>query len=384
MLSPADIHALALRQYPAVLRAIALGESAFPKDIRFGRPKPAADWSILQAEITALAQAKLGYEIEWEETNTRRWGRQRLPVRVWFQNEADYLRMIGKTREVEVLRENLSITRSRCPELEGWLASHVMRLIEHARIWPEVLHVCRYFIDHPCPLRYARELPIPVGTKFIDERRPLFRSLFDFLLPPGTIDTASEHFETRYGLLFDEPLIRLKVLCPKFAATLQPAVSDLSIPLSQSRTLPWHGHTVLIVENKMTFLTLPPLTDTIAIFGGGNAAALLETLSWLSQSRLFYWGDLDIHGFHILARLRTAFPEVQSVLMDSRPLELFQGHCIPAKSSSYQNVEGLRPSEAAVYELLRRGQILLEQEKIPHAFAVKTLHDRITPPPSAH
>lgn len=380
MLSPADIHAQALRQYPAVLRAIALGESTFPKDIRFGRPNPAADWSVLQTETTALAQAKLGYEIDWEEINTRRWGRQRLPVRVWFQHEADYLRMIGKTSEVQRLRENLSITRDRCPELTGWLASHVMRVVEYAPDWPDVLQVCRYFIDHPRPLRFARELPIHVGTKFVDERRPLFRSLFDFLLPAETIDTASEHFETRYGLLFDEPLIRLRILCPRFSSKFQPSIDDLSIPLSQCRALPWQGHTVLIVENKMTFLTLPPLTDTIAIFGGGNAAALLNALPWLSQSRLFYWGDLDVHGFHILARLRTAFPQVQSVLMDDRPLELFTNHRINAKPSAYQNTDRLTPSEAAVYELLQRGEILLEQEKIPHVFAIKTLHDRIDPP----
>lgn len=380
MLSPADIEAQAFRQYPAILRAIATGEAAFPRDVRFGRPNPTSEWATLQTEISALAQANLGYEIEWEEINTHRWGRQRLPVRVRFRTESDYLQMIGKTAEVGRLRNNLTITRQQCPELENWIGPHIMRLVEHEQAWPDVLQVCRHFIDHPRPGRYARELPIPVGTKFIEERRPLFRSLFDFLLPAETITSESEHFETRYGLRFDEPLIRLRVLDPNLAGTLPLPVNDLSVPVSQCRVLPWAGHTVLIVENKMTFLTLPALSDTLVIYGGGNAAALLTALPWLAQSRLFYWGDLDVHGFHILARFRQAFPQTQSVLMDATLLDLFAIYRVSASATTYENTTGLTSEEQAAYALLKQQRTLLEQEKIPHAYAVEALHAKVAPP----
>jgi len=381
MLSPADIHAQALRHYPALLRAIVSGEAFFPKDIRFGRPDPSGDWATLQAEITALAQAGPGYEVEWEESNTRRWGRQRLPVRVWFRSEDAFLGMIGKTAEVGRFRHTLARTRQQCPELEGWLAPHVLRLVEHAADWPGVLEVCRYFIQHPRPGYYARELPIPVGTKFIEERRPLFRSLLDFLLPAGAIVAESDHFETRYGLRFDEPSIRMRLLDPALTATLGVPVSDLAAPLSECRALPWAGLTVLIVENKMTFLTLPALSGTVSIWGGGNAAALLTTLPWLVRCRLFYWGDLDVHGFHILDQFRQSFPAVHSVMMETALLDRFAAFRVDASAADYESTSNLTIAEQAVYARLSRERTLLEQEKITHAYAVERLRAEVAPAP---
>lgn len=381
MLSPADIHAQALRHYPALLRANVSGEAFFPKDVRFGRPDPSGDWATLQAEISALAQARTGYEIEWEYFNTRRWGRQRLPVRVWFRDESAYLGTIGKTAEVERFRETLTRTRRECPELEGWLGPHVLRLVEHAADWPGVLHVCRYFIDHPRPGRYARELPIPVGTKFIEERKPLFRSLLDFLLPTSAVVTASDHFETRYGLRFDEPLIRMRLLDPALAATLGMPASDLSIPLAQCRLLGWEPATVLIVENKMTFLTLPALTGTLALWGGGNAAALLTTLPWFARCQLVYWGDLDIHGFHILDQFRQSFPTARSILMEAALLDRFAAFRVAANAAAYESTAHLTAEEQATYARLRQERTLLEQEKIPHAYAAERLRSEVAPDP---
>jgi hypothetical protein len=352
-------------------------------DIRFGRPAPGADWTTLQNEITALAQADLGYKIEWEEINTRRWGSQRLPTRVWFEQEADYFHLLGKTEEVRRLRVNLELTRHHCPELEGWLASHVMRLVEDAHHWSDVLQVCRYFIAHPRPRRYARELPIAVSTKFIEEHRPLFRSLFDHLLPGDTIDASTDHFETRYGLNFDEPLIRLRLLCDQLAETLRMPVRDLSVPVSQARVLPWTKHTVVIVENKMTFLSLPALAGTLAIWGGGNAAALLVSFPWLANCRLFYWGDLDVHGFHILARLRGTFPHLQNVLMNETVLDRFPAYQVSANIASYENTSGLTPAEQATYLRLKEKTLLLEQEKISHAYAVEMLRAQIESSPES-
>lgn len=368
MLSPADIQAQALRQYAAVLRAIVVGDAVFPKEIRFGRPNPAAEWTTLQAEITALAQAKLGYEIEWEEINTRRWGRQRLPVRVWFQHEGDFLRMIGKSDEVSRFRSNLDLTRQQCPELEGWLASHVLRIVEHERVWPEVLQVSRYFVDHPRPGLYLRELPIAVGTKFIEDRRSLFRSLFDFLLPTETITLNSDHFETRYGLRYDEPLIRLRVLDRALQYSLGLPVTDVAIPLSQFQGLPWRDLVVVVAENKMNFLTLPEC-DAVGVWGGGDAAALLATAPWLKTCNILYWGDTDAHGFEILAHLRRTFPRVVSIMMDRTTLAEFTDFIVKARPSATDQTMGLTADELALHAHVRLRNLLLEQEKIPAAYS---------------
>lgn len=375
MLSPDDIKALGLRKYPAVLRAIAAGENPFPMPIRFGQPSPGADWSVLQREITALAaaEAATGYVIAWEEKNTRRWGRQRLPTEVSFAAEADYLRMLGKTAEVQRFRTNLALTRHHCPELESWLASHASRVVDNASDWPDVLQVCRYFIGNPRPDRYARELPIPVGTKFIENRRALFRSLLDFLLPAETVRQDAEHFETRFGLRYDEALIRWRVLDPALLQSLRLPASDLSAPFSQFQALPWRDLRVVIVENKMTFLTLPALNGVIAVWGGGNAATLLPDALWLNECSLYYWGDLDAHGLNILARLRRAWPGVAAVMMDEETLDRFEAYHVAAAPAPADPAGPLGEHELRLYRRLQTNNVLLEQEKISHAYALQKL-----------
>ncbi|BFO23151.1 hypothetical protein SHKM778_95390 (plasmid) [Streptomyces sp. KM77-8] len=50
--------------------------------------------------------------------------------------------------------------------------------------------------------------------------------------------------------------------------------------------------------------------------GSGYAASLLRHLPWLADIDLWYWGDIDTHGFAILSRVRGHFPHTRSLLMD--------------------------------------------------------------------
>src|SRR5436309_330696 len=115
MLNADDIQRLCQRKYPAFLKSVITGERFFPLDIRFGRPSTTDEWEKLRREITALAKGKVGYRIDWAETNTRRWGRQKFPERVWFENEAEFLGAVRKREEVEMFRTNLALTREQCP-----------------------------------------------------------------------------------------------------------------------------------------------------------------------------------------------------------------------------------------------------------------------------
>jgi hypothetical protein len=379
MLSPDDIRAACRKKHPAFLRALVTGEAFFPLEIRFGRPSTTAAWATLQSEISALALAQddCGYRIDWAEINTRQWGRQRLPERVWFEHEAAFIRLLGKSAEVERFRRNVDLARNRCPGLDDWLGSHVARIIEHADDWPGLLEVCRYFLEHPRPGLYARELPVAVGTKFIEEHRPILRSLLDHLLPPEAVDTTTDHFESRYGLRHEEALVRLRLLDPELQGTLGVPLDDITTPLSRLRALGWTGLRVLIVENKMTFLTLPPLPGTVGLWGGGNAASLLASVEWLGRCRVIYWGDLDVHGFHILSRLRRAFPATESLMMNDATLDAHARYRVASPAATYDEIEHLSPAERHTYARLQAESILLEQEKIPHAHAVAALHEAL-------
>ena len=372
MLGPDDIQRLCERRYPGFLRSIVTGEEFFPLRVAFGRPSGSDEWPTLQAEISALAGATMGYRIDWDEINTRRWGRQRLPVRVFFENEPEFLTLLRKHAEVRAFRENLAHTREALPELTAWLPGNVLRVVEFGPVWRELLMVCRYFLAHPRPQLYVRQLPLPVDTKFVERHQGILRELLDFLLP-ATARLETSHFEERFGLRYEEASIRFRLLDPDLKRRLTLPVDDLNVPLSQFRDLGFRGSRILIVENKMTFLTLPPLTEGIGVFGGGVAAELLTSVVWLRDCRIVYWGDLDVHGFHILARLRRGLPQVKSVMMNAEVLDRFMTPAATGKPATHEFVETLTSAERQAYAQVQAGNLLLEQEKIPHAFAVAEL-----------
>src|SRR6266542_1497181 len=377
MLSPDDIQQLCERKYPAFLRSVVTGEQFFPMPIRFGRPSTADDWEKLRREISALANGQVGYRIEWTETNTRRWGRQKLPDRVWFESETEFLRAVRKASEVEKFRSNLALARTDCAALEGWLAGNTSRLVEFSAVWPDLLKVCRYFLAHPRPGLYARELPIDVDTKFIERYQSVLRNLLDFFLPEEA-RTKAERFEERFGLRFDEPSVRFRILDPALKQKLSLPLDDLATPLLQFRRLAWESLKIVIVENKMTFLTLPVLHDTIGIWGGGGAAELLTSVEWLGRCGLFYWGDMDVHGFHILSRPRANSPDTQSLLMGLQTVEGFRRFAVAAKPAPYDDVANLNESELCAYAAVRDAHLLIEQEKIAQAHVETCLRSALS------
>ncbi len=82
---------------------------------------------------------------------------------------------------------------------------------------------------------------------------------------------------------------------------------------------PQHFH-IFITENESNYLCLPELANTIAIFGSSYGLQAIGGIEWVEQREVFYWGDIDTHGFAILNELRASLPEVKSLLMDSDAL----------------------------------------------------------------
>ncbi len=210
-------------------------------------------------------------------------------------------------------------------------------------------------------------------TKFVESHTGILRRLLDELLPPQAIDPAEGMFERRFGLRYDEPLVRVRFLDVALQRDLHLPVSDLSTPLSQFTRLELSGHRCLIVENKMTFLTLSPLRDTFAIFGGGFNVGLLSDVDWLADCALYYWGDLDAQGFQILSLLRSAFPAVVSLLMDETTLAAFREFAVPGTPSAVADLPHLTPPERLLYERLARDHLRLEQERISQAWVAERL-----------
>ena len=138
-------------------------------------------------------------------------------------------------------------------------------------------------------------------------------------------------FERRYGLRYDQPLIRLRILDPALAIH---GLTDLTLTLSEFKQFDIPAKTVFIAENKVTVLAFPDYPEAIVIFGLGYAVNLLANAQCLHDRYLYYWGDLDADGLAILARLRQYYPQVTSMLMNAQTLEQFMHLVVHASSNS--------------------------------------------------
>ena len=62
------------------------------------------------------------------------------------------------------------------------------------------------------------------------------------------------------------------------------------------------------------------MANSLVIFGAGYGWEALAQARWLTFCTLYYWGDIDTYGFHMLDRLRASFPHARSFLMDRETL----------------------------------------------------------------
>jgi hypothetical protein len=118
----------------------------------------------------------------------------------------------------------------------------------------------------------------------------------------------------------------------------------------------------------VTYLAFPLAGDAIALFGDGYAVNVLASLDWLGSLDLTYWGDLDTHGFAILNRLRSRFPQARSMLMDRGTLLAHRSQWVTEATPTKAALGLLEPEEQGLYQDLVDGMfgqaVRLEQERV--------------------
>ena len=381
MITPEEIAAKAARAYMPFLRAWLRGKPFVPLDIPAGAPP--ADFRTLERVVVALRdgskeQRGIGYTVELQTRATRAYGNQSLPVRIHVPTAEDMLLLIGKTSEFNTFVDDVALIRAALPELEAWLEANVQYVIEQHGAWPQLLRVCAYFRANQHPNMYIRELPIAVHTKFIEHHVSILTRLLDAVLPDAAVNREEKQFERRYGLRYDTPLVRIRLLDDTLRARLGLPLMDVAARTEHPAALPCEGLRCVVVENKMVFLTLPPLPNTIAIFGSGFQVELLRELPWLHACPIWYWGDLDAQGFQILARLRALFPQVVSLMMDATTFEAFREFAVSGTEARVVELPQLTPDEQALYANLARANLRLEQERISYTYAVQRISNIAT------
>ncbi|WP_223649537.1 Wadjet anti-phage system protein JetD domain-containing protein [Hymenobacter psoromatis] len=363
MISLPELRAKALRRYPRVLRAHLAGEVLFPllipTDKTLDRGQGHEHIHAQQRELLAHAKNRTGHGY-WLTTKLNRKTGQSEIKRVEFETLTDYLSFLNKAAEFAAFESNAALTAATVPALL-LLPPLPPLLLDYAAEWPDLLLVCQYFQQHPQPNQYVRNLPLALPTKFIERHQSALRQLLDWLVPEHVRAEETDFFR-RFHLLLEEPGIKLRFL--DAAQRLHPAVSQCSLWASEFRQLNLASQRVFIIENLTTFLSFPPVSDAVAIWGGGFAVSLLAGADWLTTKQVLYWGDIDVHGFQILARLRAYYPAAQSLLMDTAT---FAAHHHGGQGGDFQPAElpQLTPTEQQLYHTLLRTNARLEQERLP-------------------
>lgn len=212
-----------------------------------------------------------------------------------------------------------------------------------------------------------RQLPVRgVDSKWFESRRGLVTDLH------AAVTDGSD-----LGIVDADALLRVRVLDPTLT---RGPITDLAASVEQLEALDVKPRHVLLVENRETLLALPAWDGVVAIHSPGYAVALLDPLAWVWRSEIVYWGDLDSHGFAILHRLRSHYPEVTTTLMDTHTLDAHMDLTVPEPRPSRIEMPTLTVDEARALARLRDGDLRLEQERIPWEYAMSELTRLLGPP----
>jgi hypothetical protein len=336
-------------------------------------------FSAVQAAVSALRQDSLkhGYQIADKTVNHQKLGKQQLPDTVVFETEREFLRYLGNSQAFTQFQQLSQHTLNHYPCLQEWLLRYPFKIMEYADVWQRILAVCAYFVARPLPDCYIRQLDITgVDTKFIENNKGLLSELLSKILPEtachADITGFSHHgFERRYGLRYDPPTCRFRILDKRLALH---GLTDLTLTVPEFKNLNLAVTTVFITENKINGLAFPDFPDAIVIFGLGYSVDVLADCQCLQTAKLYYWGDLDSHGFAMLSRLRGYFPQLTSLLMDAQTLDAFQNLWGTEPKSSVANPANLTSDEYGLFQRLKTQGIRLEQEYIGFSRLIEVLN----------
>ena len=310
-------------------------------------------------------------------------GANALPHEAWVDSAADAVAMIGKRREAAVFRRVAETTGARQPAVLPWIARRPLEALRFADDWGRLLDVVGWLRDHPRPEIYLRQMDVPgVHSKFVEARRGVLGELLDCALPPESIDagaTGVGGFARRYGFLDKPERIRFRILDAARALLADDRdgsggrdpgapVQDVTLDATTFAALDTGVTRAFVTENEINFLAFPRVEDAMVVFGAGYGFESLRQAHWLSRCRLFYWGDIDTHGFAILDELRGHFGHVESFLMDRDTFFAFEPLWGEESAPIDRELPRLSGEERALYDDLRFDRIgsnlRLEQERI--------------------
>jgi len=380
---PADIKAQIERIWLRgdICRAAVGNGELFPFSIRLKQPSSRVmqdDLAGTQAwvkEIQTYAQ-KQHIQLDWQPVNHRYLGRQELPRQLVLDTPLQAARLIGQVMQLKQFMALYKQGIKRLAVLQSWLLQYPLKALELVDAWERVLDLCEWMRLHPNPRIYLRQVDVVgVDSKFIEHHRKVLAQLFDLILPVFAVDddfSGVAGFARRYGFLDKPTMIRLRPLDGRIALLHSGANQDVMMTAKAFAALHpavrQQVKSLFIIENEINYLAFPDYPNALVIFGSGYGFEAFRLATWMHDCAIYYWGDLDTHGFAILNQLRAMLPHTQSFLMDQQTLLAHRHAWGTEPKQETKDLKYLNAEEAAVYDDLRNNrltnQLRLEQERI--------------------
>jgi hypothetical protein len=385
--TPADVLSLLRRRWESGIFLVMFGSGQAWEPLAVPVRGPtatelAARFADAQAWAQEWEQARRSLpRVEFKKVGGRAIGSNTIPCRVWVDSYDQLWSLLGVQASVRRLAELTEATRQACPRLAPWLAAHPMTVLRLQACWAQIIDTVRWIGDCQPADMYLREIDVPgVDTKFIENHRGVLADLLDLQLgasrinPDAPPDAPPADFARRYGFRRKPEYVRFRL--PAAAQGLtgdgdragRGEFTELSVRANELTAVPSGIGTAYVIENEITYLAFPLAPGAMVIFGAGYAVSALESLGWLSDISLWYWGDIDTHGFAILNRLRGRFPHARSMLMDRPTLLAYRSQWVTEPSPTRVPLDRLDPDEAVLYRDLAADvlgpAVRLEQERI--------------------
>ena len=162
---------------------------------------------------------------------------------------------------------------------------------------------------------------------------------------------------------------------------LPAGLTDVELRTDELASHPFDVDRVFLVENEVSALAFPAVPRSLLIFGGGYAVGRVGGVHWLRDVLLYYWGDIDTHGFRILDLLRARFPHTRSMLMDRATLLAHEAHWDREPAVVNTHLEHLSADEAALYRDLVEdtfgSAVRLEQERVSYPLIESAIRELV-------
>ncbi|MBO0910657.1 MAG: hypothetical protein J2P13_02595 [Acidobacteria bacterium] len=374
--TPADLRAQIQKLWERgdILASLVTGQPLFPR--RFPLKAPTSrEIAECFADVRSWAhqiQTTPHCRVETRELRHRLMGVNHVPAAIWIDSVEDALARTGRRREAQQFLALVEAARREQPELLAWLARRPFQALEFSEDWERLLKVVAWVKEHPHPRVYLRQVDIPgIHTKFLETHRGVLSELLDIALPPDAIDCTSSgvtEFAKRYGFLERPTSIRFRVLDRECALLPGGREQEITLDVESFARLEPRVSRIFVTENEVNFLAFPDVRDSLIIFGKGYGFRALARAGWLSRCSIYYWGDIDTHGFAILDQLRGELDAVQSFLMDRATLMKFESLWGVEEQQTVRELGRLNDEERALYDDLRdnriRKNLRLEQERV--------------------